>query len=207
MIIQTLVEGEGDEGAVPLLLRRLLEASGASPVIFARPIRRHRSEFVNESQIRRAIQVALRQERGCDGILIVFDSDKDCPKELVAKVQDWAKAEARGVPCEVVIAHCEFEAWFLGSLESLRGHRGIREDAKSIPDPEMVRGAKEKLSGSMIPGKIYTETLDQPALASRFDLAAAHRNCRSFRRMVRAFGLLAAGAGLEIGDWPPPSWG
>jgi len=137
----------------------------------------------------------------------VFDSDKDCPKELVAKIHDWARAEARGVPCEVVIAHCEFEAWFLGSLESLRGHRGIREDAKSLPDPETVRGAKERLTGSMIPGKIYTETLDQPALTAVFDLAAAHRSCRSFRRMVHAFGLLAAGAELEIGPWPPASWG
>ncbi|MEA2599886.1 MAG: hypothetical protein QOF89_878 [Acidobacteriota bacterium] len=52
----------------------------------------------------------------------------------------------------------------------------------------------------------YGETLDQPALTALFDLAAAHRSCRSFQRMVRAFGLLAAAAGAEIGEWPPASW-
>jgi hypothetical protein len=52
----------------------------------------------------------------------------------------------------------------------------------------------------------YSETRDQPALTALFDLAAAHRSCRSFRRMVRAFGLLASAAGVEIGEWPPASW-
>jgi hypothetical protein len=206
LIIQTLVEGKGDEESIPILLRRLSEVSGASSLTFARPIRRHRSELVSEPQLRRAIQVALRQERGCDGILILFDSDKQCPKGLAPKLTAWAADETRGIPCEVVIAHCEFEAWFLGALESLRGRRGILTEAMSVPEPEEVRGAKEKLSGSMEPGRIYKETLDQPALTALFDLAAAHRSCRSFRRMVRAFGLLAAGAGVEISHWPPPSW-
>ena len=58
----------------------------------------------------------------------------------------------------------------------------------------------------MDPGRTYTETQDQPALTALFDLAAAYRSCRSFRRMVRAFGLLAASAGVEISSWPPPSW-
>jgi hypothetical protein len=206
LIIQILVEGQGDVKAVPALLRRLRSEAGAFPLDFGRPIRKHGSEFVEEASLRSAVQLALRQEQGCDGILIIFDSDKACPKTLAPRVQGWAKAAARGTPSEVVIAHCEFESWFLGALESLRGHRGIREDATSPLEPEAVRGAKEKLSGSMEPGRTYTETQDQPALTALFDLAAAHRSCRSFRRLVRAFGLLAASAGVEISSWPPPSW-
>lgn len=206
MILQVLIEGEGEKEAIPELLRRLQKESGAWTLRFGKPIRKHRSELVSESPLRQAVQVALRRDQGCDGILILFDSDKDCPKHLASLVQSWAKQEAGEVPCEVVVAHCEFEAWFLGSLESLRGQRGIRDDAASHPDPESVRGAKEKLTGSMRPEKVYAETRDQPALTALFDLAAAHRSCRSFRRMVRAFGLLASAAGAEIGDWPPPSW-
>jgi hypothetical protein len=205
LIIQTLVEGKGEEGAVPILLRRFREISGAFSVDFGRPIRRHRSELVNESPLRRSVQVALRQEWGCDGILILFDADKDCPKELVLKVQSWARTEAGRVPCEVVIAHREYEAWFLGSMESLRDRRNIRADAVSLADPESTRGAKEKLQSSML--KPYSETLDQPALTALFDLAAAHRSCRSFRRMVHAFERLAVAAGAEVGEWPPRSWG
>lgn len=150
------------------------------------------------------IQLALRKQRGCDGILILFDSDRDCPKELASVVGAWAQAEAGRVPCEVVIAHHEYEAWFLGSLESLRTWRGIRPEASSHADPESMRGAKEKLEAAMT--RRYAETDDQPALTARFDLAAAYRSCRSFRRMVRAFGLLAAAAGAELAEWPPSSW-
>jgi len=204
LIIQTLVEGEGEERAVPILLRRFREVSGAFSVDFGRPIRKHRSELVNEGPLRRAVQVALRQERGCDGILVLFDADKDCPKELVLQAQAWARAEAGRTPCEIVIAHHEYEAWFLGALESLRDRRNVRPDAVSHTDPESMRGAKEKLRSSML--RSYSETLDQPALTALFDLAAAYRSCRSFRRMVHAFGRLAAAAGAELGEWPPSTW-
>jgi uncharacterized protein DUF4276 len=204
LIIQSLVEGKGEVEALPVLLRRLRDESGAYLLSFDRPIRRSRSEFIKEKELRNAIQLALRSDRGCDGILILFDGDKDCPKELAPLVGAWARAEAAGVQCEVVIAQHEYEAWFLGSLESLRECRGIRADSRSRRDPESIRGAKEKLEAAMTQG--YAETADQPAFTARFDLAAAYRSCRSFRRMVHAFGLLAAAAGAEIGDWPPPSW-
>lgn len=204
MIIQTLIEGRGEETALPALLRRFRNEIGAFSIQFDHPIRRSRPELVQETSLRGAVRIALRQDRGCDAILILFDSDRDCPKELAAKVQAWGETEAGGVPCQVVVAHHEYEAWFLGSLESLRGRHGVRGDASSHPDPESMRGAKEKLAANMV--RPYRPTLDQPALTALFDLAAAHRSCRSFRRMVRAFGLLAAAAGVEIGPWPPVSW-
>lgn len=205
-MIQIIVEGQGDERAVPVLLRRLQQECGAFTLGFDRPIRKKRSALVNETALRQAVQLALKQDRGCDGILIVFDGDRDCPKTLAPRVQTWAQTEAQGLPCEVVIPHREYEAWFLGSLDSLRGKRGIRADANSHSNPESVRGAKEKLKAAMERVGSYVEVADQPALTALFDLAAAYRRCRSFRRMVHVFGLLAAAAGEEIGEWPPPSW-
>jgi hypothetical protein len=204
LILQTLVEGKGEETAVPALLRRLRDECGDFSLAFDRPIRRSRSELVQERPLRATVRTALRQERGCDAILILFDSDKDCPKDLAAKVQAWGQAEAGRIPCQVVIAHHEYEAWFLAALESLRGRRGVREDARAHPEPESMRGVKARLSASM--ERPYHETLDQAAFTALFDLAAAYRSCRSFRRMVRAFGLLAAAAGAELSAWPPPSW-
>ena len=206
MIVQILVEGDGDERAVPELLRRFQLECGDFSLVFDHPIRRNRSDLVNEQSLRGAVRLALRQERGCDGILIVFDGDKDCPASLAPRIRGWVQTEAPGIPSEIVIAHREFEAWFLGSLESLRGRRSIRQEAVAPVEPESIRGAKERLKRSMIPGSKYVERTDQPALTALFDLAAAHRSCRSFRRMVRAFGLLASAAGAEIGEWPPASW-
>lgn len=206
MILQILVEGEGDEKAVPILLRRLQHECGAFSLVFNRPLRKRRSDLVNEQSLREAIRLALRQESGCEGILIVFDGDKDCPKSLAPRVREWVQTEAPGIPSEVVIAHREYEAWFLGSLESLRGKHRVLQEAVSHANPESIRGAKERLKASMARGSRYVEPADQPALTALFDLAAAHRSCRSFRRMVRAFGLLASAAGAEIGEWPPASW-
>jgi uncharacterized protein DUF4276 len=192
--------------AVPELLRRLQVECGAFSLTFDRPIRRKRADFAREEGIRRAVQLAKKRERGCEGLLVVFDGDRDCPKTLAPRVHAWIQIESPGLPAEVVIAQHEFEAWFLGSLESLRGQRGIRQDAPSPSLPESVRGAKERLARHMGRGNRYVERADQPALTARFDLAAAYRTCRSFRRMVRAFGLLAKAAGAEVGEWPPPSW-
>jgi hypothetical protein len=104
------------------------------------------------------------------------------------------------------MAYREYEAWFLATIESLRGKRGIRPDADSHPNPEEPKGAKGQLELRMHPGRSYSETADQPALSAMFDMALAYRRCRSFRRLVKAFGLLAAGVGVVLDKWPPPAW-
>ena len=139
-------------------------------------------------------------------MLILFDADGDCPRELAPQIEQWACAVAAPCPCAVVIAKEEYEAWFLATVESLRGKRGIRRDAPAHPAPESVRGAKEALEERMVQGQSYMERTDQPALSAQFDMAAAFARCRSFRRMVDVFGRLVAGAGAQLGDWPPPAW-
>ena len=149
------------------------------------------------------MRLALLQP--CDGILILFDSDDDCPKHLAPRIEGWGKSEAGTVPCFVVMATREYEAWFLAAIESLRGKRGIRPDATSHSDAESPRDAKGQLETRMTPGFSYTPTIDQASLSSLFDLAAAYARCRSFRRMVRAFALIIQGTGTTLANWPPAS--
>jgi hypothetical protein len=104
------------------------------------------------------------------------------------------------------MAYREYEAWFLGSIESLRGQRGIRTDAESHPNPEQPTGAKGHLEARMEEERSYHETTDQPALTALFDLAPAYRRCRSFRHLIKVFGELATAGGLDLGDWPPAEW-
>lgn len=202
MKIKPIVEGEGDVAAVPALLRRLQfdYGLGAHDVQIARPIKWKRSCFNSEPHVKRAVQLA-KAEPDCTGILIIFDSDDDCPKTHSAHVAQWSKFEAGDIPCEVVMAHREYEAWFLATIESLRGHRGIRENAISEPVPESIRGAKEKLETKMRPNMSYSETTDQVALTSHADLQTAYANCRSFRRLVRAFRSLLISSGAKVSDW------
>ena len=205
MKIQPIVEGHGDVDALPVLLRRLISEAQAWGVQIGRPIRKPRSQLVRETEVKRAVRLALLQ-KDCRAILILFDGDSDCPAELAPIVQEWAEAAAGNVPCEVVIAHREYEAWFLAAIESLRGRRGIRDDAQPHPHPERPRGAKGHLEARMHAGASYLETTDQPALSALFSMADAHRRCRSFRKLTSAFGQLVRSMGQELGEWPPASW-
>lgn len=205
MKIQPIVEGYGEVKALPILLRRQVEEAEVWMVGIGRPSRRPRNQLVRESELKKAVRLALLQSE-CSGVLVLFDGDSDCPAELGPAVQEWAAAEAGDVPCEVVIAHREYEAWFLASIESIRGHRRIRADAQSHPVPEQPRGAKEQLEARMEVGATYLETTDQPALSASFSLMSAHRRSRSFRKLAGSFGRLVSSMGQEIGEWPPASW-
>ena len=183
MKIQPIVEGHGDVAAFPVLLRRLVTEAQAWNVDVGQPIRRSRYQLVQEAEVGRAVRLACLQPE-CGAVLILFDGDADCPAELGPAVQAWAAAAAGDMPCGVVMAHREYEAWFLAAIESLRGLSGIRDDADPHPAPETPRGAKEQLEVRMRPGTSYLERTDQPAFSARFSLSDAYSRSRSFRKLV-----------------------
>ena len=203
-MIQPIVEGHGDVEAFPILLRRLLGRAEVWSVDVGRPIRRHRDRLATKDGVMKAVELARRQS-DCRAILVLFDGDDDCPAELGPDVQSWASAAARDVPCEVCIAHREYEAWFLATADSLRGHRHVRTDATPHPSPDVPRGAKRELERRMKRGD-YKETIHQPAFSQMFCLSHAFRRSRSFRKLVESFGSLLSAMGQQTGGWPPPTW-
>lgn len=205
MMIQPIVEGHGEVKAARVLLRRLIREVNAWDIDIDRPIRCNRNKLTKRPELEKAVGLA-RIRPDCSAILIMFDGDRDCPAELGPNVQRWAAAVAGGIPCEVVLPHREYEAWFLAAIESLRGQRGIRPDAMPHPEPETPRGAKEQLEAKMQRGRSYMETTDQPAFSASFSFATAYARCRSFRRMTRAFGALLRAMGRGVAPWPPPAW-
>lgn len=205
MKIQPIVEGHGDVKALPVLLRRLITEAQAWNIEVGRPIRKPRNQLVRETELKRAVRLALLQP-DCCAVIVLFDGDTDCPAEVGPTVQNWTVQAAGDVPSEVVIAHREFEAWFLAAIKSLRGQNRIRFDAQPPPDPELPRDAKGHLEAHMESGATYLETTDQPALSASFSLAEAYRHSRSFRKLASAFGRLVSSMGQEIGEWPPAYW-
>ena len=121
---------------------------------------------------------------GARAILVLLDSDDDCPADLGPRLLARAQCLSPDLRILVVLAKREFEAWFLASAESLRGRRGLRGDLVSPAYPEEVQGAKEWLSERMTGNQHYVETLDQPALVAGLDLDAA--KTRRFLRQVLA---------------------
>jgi len=184
--VSCIVEGHGDAKAVPILVRRLVKL--VSPDMYAdvqHPIRIARSKLVQPGELEKAVELAVRGLHASGVVLVIIDSDDDCPKELAPVLVARATGAMSGRwLAGVVLAKSEFESWFIAAAESIAGHSGLRPDLAAPPDPESIRGAKAWLRRAMLPGRTYSETVDQPALASRFDLTAARR-APSFDKMYR----------------------
>lgn len=205
MRLACIVEGHGDVQAVPILLRRL--ASTLDPTLnlqVEQPIRITRSKLLQTGELERAVELAARKVGSAGAILILLDSDEDCPAVLGPHLLGRARAVRRDVPISVVLTKQEFEAWFLAAGESLRGRRGLRIDLAPPAQPESVRGAKEWLADHMTGDGHYVETLDQPALAAVFDLTAARR-ADSFDKCWREMNRLITEITIRSTTPPPPS--
>jgi hypothetical protein len=180
-----IVEGHGEVQALPVLLRRILQQDSVAggQISVGRPIRQDRHKIVKAGELEHAIQYAALKQ--CDAILVILDADDDCPAELGPQLLARAHQARPDIPIWVVIAKSEFETWFIGGIESLRGARGITSDALPPEKPEAIRGAKEWLSQRMPAAHPYLEIDDQPALAARLDLDQARVRCPSFDKFLR----------------------
>ncbi|HUS47853.1 MAG TPA: DUF4276 family protein [Phycisphaerae bacterium] len=188
-VIACVVEGHGDVPSMRVLLRRLAHMHGLVDLQVPMPVRTPRSKLirddtVDQGELSRAIDLAARKLPSTrEGmVLVVIDADESCPAEVAPRIIGVARKVRSDVRVGVVLPKCEFEAWFIAAIESLRGTRGIRADARPPDDPEAVRDAKGYLRTQMEPGTAYSEAVDQPALADRFDLEQAMQ-CRSFRKL------------------------
>lgn len=146
-----IVEGHGEVAAVPVLVRRLQQVldPGVGLRILS-PTRVPRGKLVKSGElqseeIERQVRRLARQLAPPRAILILIDADEDCPKTLAPRIMGCAKKVWPDLSIGVVLAKCEYEAWFLAAFESLRGKRGLAEDLPLVRDPEAIQGAKEFL--------------------------------------------------------------
>jgi hypothetical protein len=189
--ITCIVEGDGDVAALPVLLRRMAHATGMFDVSIPMPIRTRRDRFLNrDDERRRIVGIAALKARDGGGILILLDADDDCIADRVAKLSGELAGILGGTACAIVFAKREFESWFIAAIDSLRGRRGIRQDAATPNAPEDIRDAKGWLRGQMSRPSRYSETIDQPALANLFDWQAARKVSPSLDKLCREFARL-----------------
>ncbi len=186
MKLGLIVEGHGEVPALPILVRRVLQALSVpvQPQVLP-PYRIPRGQLVREADLQRAIELVARKVGDGGRILVLLDADDDLPCVLGPRLLAWASKYRPNRIISVVVARSEYEAWFLAAAESLRGQRGLPSDLDTPAAPEDIRNAKGWLGARMPDG--YSETLDQPALTSLFDLEAARR-ADSFDKLFRDLG-------------------
>lgn len=190
ILVGLVVEGHGEVKAAPVLFRRLAyEIDPTVSLEVLPPIRKPRGSLLNkQGELERAVELAALKVRPRGGVFVLVDSDDDCPAELAPRLLARAEVAGMGLPVSVILPQREFEAWFLVAAESIRGKRGLPADLAPPQDPEEIRGAKGWLRERMH-GRVYSETIDQPALAAIFDLNQA-RAAKSFDKCCRELRLL-----------------
>jgi hypothetical protein len=190
MTIVTIVEGDGEVGALPVLLRRLVGHHHS--VHFVRPKNAHtRNNLTKPGGLERFLELA--RSEGCDGALVLLDADKVCAAELAWELAERARDVGLPFPVAIVCVKCEYEAWFLASLETIKGRPGIPAGTVYEGDVESKPGVKEWLTAQMPPGRAYKETQDQAPLSAMLDLDLVRQRSRSFRRLEHAVEELLAG--------------
>jgi len=178
------VEGHGDTGAALNLVIRLWQDLGLSPISWAPPSRG--KNLHQERGIDKACCFA-RSKGDCETLLILRDEDDQCPRDSAPLSAGWLLKQNLSFPSALVLAHREFEAFFLPCISRLVGRRlvdsqgiernGLLADTRFAGNPESIRGVKEWLSRHMPPGRSYKPTLDQLPMTRLvdFNLIRAHQ--------------------------------
>lgn len=182
--IASIVEGDGEVNALPIVLRRFNEwkpgSCYANPLP---PIRVHRDRFLNKEDVFRKQLLLAAAKCGDHGwILVMLDADDDCPIQLAQAILQRASQVVPHRRISVVLPKREYEAWFIAAAKSLHGKRGFNCPGKLPEDAEVPRNAKGWMRENMSSGT-YSEVLDQPAFSQLFDFQQAFDNSRSFRKL------------------------
>ncbi len=119
--IVSIVEGDEEVQALPVLLRRLNAWLTANVYTTIQPpIRVHRDRFIrHQEDFERILRLATKKSLDDGWILNLLDADDDCPVSLAAKLLEKARCMIPHRSISVVLANREFE----GSLRSRRPRR------------------------------------------------------------------------------------
>lgn len=175
-----IVEGHGDEAAIPLLIRMLYPGW-----VVQRPIRVPRGKLVKAQELDRYLRLAkanLSSQEGHRAILLVFDSDEDCAAKLAPHLRQELSQHI-DVPIRVVLAVREYESWIVAGSD-------LGTESES---PDTLTNPKRIIK---LRYGTYRETVDQPRLTARIDIERAKQKSKSFDYFVRALKAIESQAGI-----------
>ena len=174
-----VVEGHGETKAALNLLVRLSQDLGVYLPPWGDPIRG--KNLHQQRGIEKACNL-VRSKGDAKALLILRDEDDGCPAQVAPSAADWLRAAGLPFPAALVLAHREYEAFFLPCIHLMAGRTlrddrsvarsGIAAGASFTGDPQAIRGVKEWLTRNMPAGRAYKPTIDQLPLTRMIDFAA-----------------------------------
>lgn len=189
--ILPIVEGHGEDAAVPLLLRRIGHELLNTTIHVGRPIRVPRARMVKHEHLQRAIDLALlklkTRANGRAAVLVLLDGDGELPCQLGPKLQQLAADIRPDADIACVVANLEYETWFAAAAESLVERGELVLEAGEVPrDPEGQRLRKAWVSKHIADRRNgYSETIDQPRFTAMMNLHECRSLSPSFDKLCR----------------------
>ncbi|MCL2117802.1 MAG: DUF4276 family protein [Planctomycetaceae bacterium] len=192
-----MLEGQGDEAAVPGLIQRLIERHAGYDALYMGQIYRVNgiTKIAKDSgkDFLRYMQMAIKY-RDLGAVLLLLDGDAKnnpfdrtkafCAKEVACTLAKIAQEKARAgdvFSFAAVFAVQEFESWILA------GHPDFRNEMNGKNVEDAPRNAKGKIKE--LTGISYRETLNQVPLTQRIEmepLLTRQPRVRSFLRLNNA---------------------
>lgn len=181
-----IVEGQGERGAVPALVNRMLKHlrrdrrfhADAERVLCTKDGSRIVEPHNHERKLGVEFFVGLAARDKPAGILVVVDAENRCASAppspappLGPSLRARAAPVAGSIPLAVVVADRMFEAWFLADAQSLVARAHLRS-ANSMPKlrvPSQTHLGPKSVMTNLL-GTTYSETGHQPALAEVLSL-------------------------------------
>jgi hypothetical protein len=186
-MIQPLVEGRGEEAAIPNLIRRIASDAESYGAKVAQGHFHPRGKMRKLEELKDFIKVAKRQ-RGCAAILVIFDADDECPGDINDDLLEAARLEALPHVLAMVYPVRMIESWLLASPSALREYFDLTEiqlaDLHTL-DPDSVRNPKAMLQRLTPAPDTYVSSVDMAGICSLLDIGEALSRSRSFKKFYQ----------------------
>ena len=181
MKLLSIVEGQGELAAVPILLRKILHDNGQFEVEVMRPQVRGDIHKVRKN-FSRFFQMAMKEKAA---VLWILDCDDGCPVLLAQELHGLAEKEFAPYPYGFCFLVKEYESLFLADPNSTKTKLEIKESVEFPSDVESIRGVKEWLSQQMSSGHSYKPTVHQSALTGSVKLDQLRKKSPSCRHLEK----------------------
>jgi hypothetical protein len=180
--LAAIVEGYGDQQAVPTLISRLAHYLG-HPAIAPNPIRVGEwKKLRRPGELERVLTLA--NSRNPDGIIIVQDLEDGKPIDELnqhkGRIDSWING--RSIQVDLVFLVKEYENIFLSCAETFNSDE--EKIASAIAGHCSTRDAKGALRALL--GRRYKETQDQLAFTKMIHVGKLLERNRSARKLARA---------------------
>ncbi|MDQ3629978.1 MAG: DUF4276 family protein [Actinomycetota bacterium] len=183
--ISVVVEGDGDQGAMPVVIRTHLQRNGIYDIAVKKPINaKGRTKLLRSGELERFARLASLQTNAA-AVLVTCDADDDAVCNLGPQVTARCMAAVPHMPIRACLAVREFENWLLASAETL-----APTATPPLGDYEAI-AAVHQVAAWRAPRK-YVKPIHQPAFAAGMDLDLVASRCPSFARLLRCIDELIA---------------